>query len=607
MKNRIRKPIIIILAFTLTALIAFATGCTGYSSIRVENPQTNTNFVVRGNGSIAVQYGPYVYFINGTRGSFDDPDANLNRWGNVVQGGLYRARLNGIEYANQDGYENWAYDFRVTSVRSELEENYGIYEHPLFDFRLISHDTNDPRTFRFNRDPSNFSFGNSEYDEEFLDREELHERVDFIENTLIAPKAIGTASGGGIFIFGDFIYFASPNNNRNRQGRVQYNYTDFFRMRLNGGGVQHIFRTRGDTAGLPFAFYSVGNRVYLVAAYHNDDELITIVSVGMNMHGRNISRAYYITQLATTVHMPFRTEFDRNDNSVRLEDFIFYTRDIDTNIDINMVRTGNLIVVSSPCGNESFSYQATGEHTSIEAISDNTIFYTRSVLGRQEVLFSNLHDVLMDYHTERDRNGEVVRTSPISPRYRAYQAGLAQADKAGQISGIVAEDVAQFATRVFFRGHNNNHAGYMLGFTGDGVQLISHIDPQFGIEQNVRFLTGNVEYLFIRDGYLFYLEGSQVFRIKLFADNAVPQLLASNFITAGGALHTAVVANHFMFFTARDARTPFDTGYAHFVNMTRIGAEPFFIGTLHEDHIITDEDLLAYLRAADGGYVEDDE
>ena len=53
---------------------------------------------------------------------------------------------------------------------------------------------------------------------------------------LIAPKRIGTSGykDGGIFIYDDWVYFASPNNEKNKAGAVQYNKTDFFRPKPDG-------------------------------------------------------------------------------------------------------------------------------------------------------------------------------------------------------------------------------------------------------------------------------------------------------------------------------------------------------------------------------------
>jgi len=577
--NKIRKPFMIALTLGIVAILMFTVAC-GNPRLRIEDPQIDTNFVVRGNGSIAVQYGPYVYFINGTRGSFEDPDADMNRWGDVIQGGLFRTRLNDGEII-----ENGRRYYHATYTTSQVEDN-----DALFDFRMVPHTANDERTFRFNRNPHDFRFDNDEYNEEFLLREELFERVDVVENTLIAPKAIGTASGGGLFIFGEFIYFATPNNSRNRQGVVEYGFTDFYRLRITDSRArpQHIFRTRGEATGLPFVFHPVGDRVYLVAAYHNDNDLISIVSVGMRMNDtRRPYRAYYLTQSATDVHMPFRSEFWRNENgvpSITLDDFIFFTRDVVPGEDNQ--RAGNLIEVKSPCGNEGFSFQETGETTSIEGVGENTIFYTRERNDIQEVMFSNLHNALMEH----------------SSRYQNYQNATGTI-RVEQINGIAVQNVGAFSTRVFFRGHRDNHAGYMLGFGSEGVQLISHIDYQFSPFANVMLVQGDADFLFIDNGYLYYEAGGAIFRINIFTMGAEPQLLTDNFVTAGGALHAAVVADHFMFFAQRDEHTPFSTGYAHFINMNRVGSEPFFIGTLHEDHIISDQELLNVLRGLEGGYV----
>ncbi len=61
--------------------------------------------------------------------------------------------------------------------------------------------------------------------------------IDVVTTTKIALKTIGTSgySQGGIFIYDNAVYFASPNNRKNSTGTVQTTLTDFFMMPLSGG------------------------------------------------------------------------------------------------------------------------------------------------------------------------------------------------------------------------------------------------------------------------------------------------------------------------------------------------------------------------------------
>ena len=574
MKKR-RIALFSILSILLAGILAFGVGCGAYSNIRVRNPQTDTNFIVLGNGSLAVQYGPYVYFVNGTRDDFSDPNADMNRWGNVVQGGIYRARLHG-QRPNANSRE-WELpspdDERLSSTLDDSDMR--------FNFELVPH--TDDRSFRFGFNPR-------ELDEDYRDRTEVHERRDFVDNTLIAPKTVDTMARRGIFIFHNHIYFASPSNRRNRQGQVMYEHIDFLRMRLDGTRVERIFTTPGPAAGQPFAFHAIDNRVYLVSAYQNADELLNLVT--LQMRGNRVGRPHYIATNVDTVHMPFRSTFDANDTSVRLEDFIFFTRIVELGQD-NM-RTGNLIVVASPCGRESFTFQETGSYTTIEAVRDNSLFFTRERNEMTEVAFTNLHNELMQH----------------SPRYAAYQNSLPLAARAGPMSNVVFRwpvPLSDFTTRYYFRPTPLS-AGYMLGISSEGAFVISYQNTAHRWEYVTALPTGPTpELLFIQDQYMYYLEGEYIFRIHMFRRGAEPQMLVAGsnnpVMRAGAGLFACYVAGYLMFFSPKDEWTTAGTGYTHFMNVNRPGSEPFFVGTVSAHNAPTHQQIINYLRQIDGTYI----
>jgi len=590
-------------------------GCAGYSSINVRQPQTDINYVVRGNGTLTVQYGRYVYFVNGTRGTFDDEGARYNRWGDVVQGGIYRARLYGnrIETA-ANSHNEWEVARRQSYIH-DLEAN----EIEYFDFELVAPSGRErnaagevvgdlltstqtleisnrrlENTFRFGQRIEIFE--EYEENEDVLERTELHERVDLVDVELIAPKAVGTRGGGGIFIFGNHIYFASPNNLRDRQGNIQYNRTDFYRMRLDGSRVQKIFTTETDADDLPFTFHGVtdgnGNveAVYLVTAATNEDNpnLIDIVSVRMT--DNRIARPYFVTQEATSVYFPVRSEFDRYSNEVGLEDFIFFTRDADRDRDNHF--EGNMIVVSTPCGNESFYYMQTGRDITLHQVNDGALFYSLTVEGIDEIRFTNLHTVLLNH----------------SERYAEYASNVIF-----QESGLVYSwnrPISDFDTMYFFRQHRSN-AGFMLAFDSSGVQIISYRNTAFGMDSLFMALSYSPEFLFMQGNYMYYLHNEQVFRTDVFNRNMPSENLSGemSIVRAGGGQVVSYVAGHVMFFASYDRWTESGTGYSFFSRILSRDDEPFFVGRRAEKDIPTDEQLLNYLRGIEGEYItpEDDD
>ena len=73
----------------------------------------------------------------------------------------------------------------------------------------------------------------------------------------------------GIYIFGDRVYFATPNNVRNTSGVIESEYLDFKSARLDGSDIEHYFNV-ADNATV-YRYAEVEGTVYLV--YESDSEL----------------------------------------------------------------------------------------------------------------------------------------------------------------------------------------------------------------------------------------------------------------------------------------------------------------------------------------------
>ncbi|MDE7395484.1 MAG: hypothetical protein K2M95_05150, partial [Clostridiales bacterium] len=107
-------PILLCLCIGLTCSL-FGCGGEKFSKIKVNGSQ-DTSYTVYSQGGMAVQYGNYVYFINGYSG-YEDTDGKNNNWPSVVKGGLYRAELRGTKEGGE---------FNITPADSESVVTAGL-------------------------------------------------------------------------------------------------------------------------------------------------------------------------------------------------------------------------------------------------------------------------------------------------------------------------------------------------------------------------------------------------------------------------------------------------------------------------------------------------
>lgn len=89
--------------------------------------------------------------------------------------------------------------------------------------------------------------------------------------TVIPSLMVAADYTSGIYIYGERIYYATPNNMGNTAGQVDNTYLDFRSTALDGSDMQFYFRI-ADNAAL-YRFVEVDDTVYVV--YEEDDNLIS--------------------------------------------------------------------------------------------------------------------------------------------------------------------------------------------------------------------------------------------------------------------------------------------------------------------------------------------
>lgn len=530
MKKR-TVAISIALASVLAVSPAVLSGCSGDHYSEISFPAQDTSYAVTSQGGSAVAYGNYIYFINGTRG-YDDTNGNSNVWDEVVKGALYRAELNGEKYVDQnDG---------LTKFRAKLDDN-GL-------------------EFKY------------EEKKDYFDNPE-----NVVNTTKIAPKTIGTESfsKGGIFIYDNAIFFASPNNEKNSTGTVQSSRTDFFMMPLNGGEPTKLYTTSEnvDTKSSAYAFYKFKNSVYLVV-----NEGSNIVSVKINHSKGEADDPVTFKVNATGVYFPVRDTYYKGISQNTPEDFIYFVRNVK---DGDQQRAGTVIEAMRPDGSENFVVSMNGKEESLEAVRDGVLFYrTKNKVGNDVIAYDNLHNMLMTY----------------SSGYKAEQEKLDPADRNKQIGGKYAStdsSNAYFPTEISssitatyaFRPDRLSNTVYFIGATSSSVNMYS--------------TDGNVETLcrtsgtplFISENYL-YMSGSNsdFYRVPLYPHMdgyGEAQKLAENTTSAGISCDYA--AGYFTYFAEVDK---WANGYTYFYKVDGPeGMEPQFVGQRAKSDIPTEDQI----------------
>ena len=125
--------------------------------------------------------------------------------------------------------------------------------------------------------------------------------------TVIPSLMVAADYTSGIYIYGDRIYFATPNNVKNTSGLVETDYLDFKSAKIDGSDIRHIHRVSNNAS--VYRFVEEGDTVYLMYVD------------GTELHSRN-------TQTGTdTVLVDNGTNYTMNRND-KSDPYVYYTMSV---------------------------------------------------------------------------------------------------------------------------------------------------------------------------------------------------------------------------------------------------------------------------------------
>ena len=87
----------------------------------------------------------------------------------------------------------------------------------------------------------------------------------YAEADVVVPQLIVAQDHtAGIFIYGDYVYYATPNTTRNMEGAVENSYLDFKRSKLDGSETMRNYYVQVSDNSTEYRYVQVDGTVYLV-------------------------------------------------------------------------------------------------------------------------------------------------------------------------------------------------------------------------------------------------------------------------------------------------------------------------------------------------------
>lgn len=319
---------------------------------------------------------------------------------------------------------------------------------------------------------------------------------------VVVPKSIyNEYSGGGFAIFGEWIYYATPNNEEDRTGTASTTYTDFMRTKIDGSVTQRI----GTVASREYEYIFTPTRIiYVTGSSTYTISYFDFSGMSSTKATDNGSGAYSGT-LASNVSSyvwGYDVEWNSSDGTV-VSDYIFYTQ---TNTDDDSYRHYNRLYAIKYDGTNN-TLLATydtyfDEGDSIESGNTYDKVYTFSLTG---IYFDSDSQVTIYYSKSIYINESSTTVGLYCNKVLLASDGTVSFDVSTE------KKLTELATTTYFPlGYDN---GILATKSSDSyIYLVTENSTDYGTLVIGKEVTVQA-YI---DGYIYYIDsdGTALYRIK---------------------------------------------------------------------------------------------
>ena len=448
----------------------------------------NADDIVYGNGGLTVQKGDYLYFVNG----YIDTSSvgETNKYGDIDQSAIYRVKLT---------------DGKVVETNVEYDED-----------------------------------GNRVVDE----TQEIND-VD-----IVVPKVAGFEYSD-LYIFGDYLYYTTPNNKKDNSGNVLTSQLQYYRTPLDRSGSNDLlYETISDNSEVSLSMYQIGDIVYQIIL---DGETLVVNTID----GEDVTRTT-VTEHAHSASSPVYANSNSPINAI--DNYIYFTEPFE-----NENITGAVLK----------AYNLATKETSTVLSQENVTYEIINTNGRY------LYCLITDAGTP----GFTTKIYAMSISANTDGTFKTNTTLVSKQSVGSSANITEYALAA------SNHGPAIIYTDGTNTYF-----KKANSDAGITVLTSDVvsEIVEVTDQYMYYISSSNLYRIDYTQANQTAELMipsdvtpkadiANNFDVDGDNIYFFVqyTNNYYMHYVTYSAGVTDDAGnpYTHFIGKL-----------LEEDYLGTEDD-----------------
>lgn len=212
----------------------------------------------------------------------------------------------------------------------------------------------------------------------------LDEKGNAVKDTyeIVVDNLVGY-DNGSLSIFGDYLYFTTPNDDVNYQD-TKLNYeTKFMRYDLVNKKTYELYTTKQNSSSekIAYAYYMVGNELDLLV-YETSASTVTSIKIDTN-----VTINYVISDVKSCVFSDNYGTCVTSGATVDANNFVYYTKNVDVYEDGRS--DGNKVYKVSPNTNNSALISDSEKSISLLSVKSGKLVYSaKSVNGDNTIIYS---------------------------------------------------------------------------------------------------------------------------------------------------------------------------------------------------------------------------
>ncbi|MBQ7453213.1 MAG: hypothetical protein IJS68_02975 [Clostridia bacterium] len=173
---------------------------------------------------------------------------------------------------------------------------------------------------------------------------------------------------GSLYVFGNYLYYATPNTGKNNKGTVLYNETCFYRYDLTTKKTQRLYTTKLNDSSeeVSHAYYKQGEKLFLMV-YEKNQKTLTSVEVNSNITTKVIAK-----DVQNVLFSENNGEVKDASRNSYAENYVFFTR---AALETGAVRSGVRVFKVYPDGSGEKQISE-GKSVSLLSIRSDKLLYS---------------------------------------------------------------------------------------------------------------------------------------------------------------------------------------------------------------------------------------